>query len=87
MRPLARWGVRHCLAVPGIWLRVLAGALFGQSALGKLLRHRYHASWPASPRDPAHPMGTRLAPTCQRCWRATPARAIGLPLASGRDSR
>jgi len=33
MRPLARC-VRHRLVGPGIWLMVLAGAFFGQSALG-----------------------------------------------------
>jgi putative drug exporter of the RND superfamily len=34
MRSLARWCVRHRLAVVGIWLMVLAGAFLGQSALG-----------------------------------------------------
>jgi RND superfamily putative drug exporter len=34
MRSLARWCVRHRLAVLGIWLMVLAGAFLGQSALG-----------------------------------------------------
>src|SRR5256886_14255281 len=34
MRSLARWCVRHRLAVFGIWLMVLAGAFLGQSALG-----------------------------------------------------
>jgi putative drug exporter of the RND superfamily len=34
MRSLARWCVRHRLAVAGIWLMVLAGAFVGQSALG-----------------------------------------------------
>jgi RND superfamily putative drug exporter len=34
MRSLARWCVRHRLAVLGIWLVVLAGAFFGQSVLG-----------------------------------------------------
>ncbi len=34
MRSLARWCVRHRLAVAGIWLMVLAGAFLGQSALG-----------------------------------------------------
>jgi hypothetical protein len=33
MRPLARC-VRHRLVGPGIWRMVLAGAFFGQSALG-----------------------------------------------------
>src|SRR6185437_2656002 len=34
MRSLARWCVRHRLAVLGIWLMVLVGAFLGQSALG-----------------------------------------------------
>jgi RND superfamily putative drug exporter len=34
MRSLARWCVRHRLAVLGIWLMVLVGTFFGQSALG-----------------------------------------------------
>jgi putative drug exporter of the RND superfamily len=34
MRSLARWCVRHRLAVFGIWLMVLAGAFLGQSTLG-----------------------------------------------------
>src|SRR5690349_24236922 len=34
MRSLARWCVRHRLVVLGIWLMVLAGTFFGQSALG-----------------------------------------------------
>ena len=34
MRSLARWCVRHRLAVLGIWLIVLAGAFLGQSAIG-----------------------------------------------------
>ncbi len=34
MRSLARWCVRHRLAVLGMWLMVLAGAFLGQSALG-----------------------------------------------------
>ena len=34
MRSLARWCVRHRLAVLGLWLMVLAGAFLGQSALG-----------------------------------------------------
>ncbi len=34
MRSLARWCVRHRLAVLGIWLMVLAGTFFGRSALG-----------------------------------------------------
>jgi RND superfamily putative drug exporter len=34
MRSLARWCVRHRLAVLGIWLMVLAGAFLGQSVLG-----------------------------------------------------
>jgi RND superfamily putative drug exporter len=34
MRSLARWCVRHRLAVLGIWLVVLAGTFFGQSVLG-----------------------------------------------------
>ncbi|HWG63770.1 MAG TPA: efflux RND transporter permease subunit [Streptosporangiaceae bacterium] len=34
MRLLARWCARHRLAVLGIWLIVLVGAFFGQSALG-----------------------------------------------------
>jgi RND superfamily putative drug exporter len=34
MRSLARWCVRHRLAVLGIWLMVLACAFLGQSALG-----------------------------------------------------
>jgi RND superfamily putative drug exporter len=34
MRSIARWCVRHRLAVLGIWLMVLVGAFLGQSALG-----------------------------------------------------
>jgi putative drug exporter of the RND superfamily len=34
MRSLARWCVRHRLAVLGLWLMVLAGTFLGQSALG-----------------------------------------------------
>src|ERR1700730_17462851 len=34
MRSLARWCVRHRLVVLGIWLMVLLGTFFGQSALG-----------------------------------------------------
>src|SRR3984893_4614148 len=34
MRSLARWCVRHRLALLGIWLMVLVGTLLGQSALG-----------------------------------------------------
>ena len=34
MRSLARWCVRHRLVVLGIWLMVLVGTFFGQSALG-----------------------------------------------------
>jgi len=34
MRSLARWCVRHRLAVLGLWLMVLAGAFLGQSVLG-----------------------------------------------------
>src|ERR1700730_17807446 len=34
MRSLARWCVRHRLAVLGIWLMVLVGTFLGQSALG-----------------------------------------------------
>src|ERR1700756_350119 len=34
MRSLARWCVRHRLVVLGIWLIVLVGTFFGQSALG-----------------------------------------------------
>jgi RND superfamily putative drug exporter len=34
MRSLARWCVRHRLVVLGLWLMVLGGAFFGQSALG-----------------------------------------------------
>jgi RND superfamily putative drug exporter len=34
MRSLARWCVRHRLAVLGIWLMMLVGTFFGQSALG-----------------------------------------------------
>jgi RND superfamily putative drug exporter len=34
MRSLARWCVRHRLVVLGLWLMVLGGTFFGQSALG-----------------------------------------------------
>ncbi len=34
MRSLARWCVRHRLVVLGLWLMVLVGTFFGQSALG-----------------------------------------------------
>src|SRR3984893_14811907 len=34
MRSLARWCVRHRLVVLGVWLMVLVGTFFGQSALG-----------------------------------------------------